>query len=226
MTPDPAIWRYAAAFFAGALLFVPACAADSGALAGKSLGRFPMSLKYVLTLLAGGALAVVCAVCSGFSLQTLVRFVFLALLAAVALTDFDTMEIPDGLCAAAGIIGIASYFLLPGPSLLSRAIGIFCVSVPLAVIALLVEGAFGGGDIKLMAACGIFLGWRDTLLAAFIGILLGGVWGAALLITKKKKGGEHFAFGPCLCAGMALCTFFGDAVARLFLNIFDLSRFF
>lgn len=101
---------------------------------------------------------------------------------------------------------------MPGISLISRVLGIFVVSVPLFLLTLLIPGAFGGGDIKLMAACGLFLGIKLTLISFAFAVLTGGVYGSWLLVMKKKNGKEHFAFGPFLCLGMAAALFIGDKV--------------
>ncbi len=72
----------------------------------------------------------------------------------------------------------------------------FSVSLPLFLITLAVPGGFGGGDIKLMAACGLFLGWKLCLLSLCFGLLTGGLYGIWLLAAGKKGRKEHFAFGP------------------------------
>lgn len=219
---------YAAVFVFGTCLFALNCVVDSLTVQGKTLrtGHLPkLSAKYILFSCSGGVLAVLCGIFFGLSSETLTRFLFLSVLAGASLTDFDTMEIPNGFCIAAAAIGVLSCFTLPGISLLSRGIGVVCISVPMLLIALLIPGAFGGGDIKLIAACGVLLGWKSTLLAGFLGVLLGGAVGAVLLLSKRKKGNEHFAFGPCLCAGAAACAFWGQEAQRLFFSIFDLTRF-
>ena len=73
-------------------------------------------------------------------------------------------------------------------------------------------GGFGGGDIKLMAAAGLFLGWQNTLLAMFFGIVFGGIYGIYLLAAKKAGKKDHFAFGPFLCAGIVIAMLFGGPV--------------
>ena len=139
-------------------------------------------------------------------------FGFFALLTIVAVIDQSTMEIPNTFVIAALVLGIISIFTMPGTSLLSRILGMFVVSAPLLLITLLVPGAFGGGDIKLMAACGLFLGTKLTLLSFAFAVLTGGLYGIWLLVMKKKSGKEHFAFGPFLCLGMAAALFIGDRV--------------
>jgi len=86
-------------------------------------------------------------------------------------------------------------------------------------IALIVPGAFGGGDVKLMAAAGLLLGWQQLLVAAFIGIILGGGYGVLVLATGKKDRKEHFAFGPALCIGIAAAMFGGNAAIGWYLGL-------
>lgn len=138
--------------------------------------------------------------------------VFLLILFLITAIDSITMEIPNSFVGLVLILGFISIFTISEPSLPSRILGMFVVSVPLLLITLLVPGAFGGGDIKLMAACGLFLGTKLTLLSFAFAVLTGGLYGIWLLVMKKKSGKEHFAFGPFLCLGMAAALFIGDRV--------------
>lgn len=146
--------------------------------------------------------------------------VFCALLIAVALTDADTMEIPDGYHLALLAVGVVSIYTMPGLPLSARLIGVLCVSLPMLLLCLFIPGAFGGGDIKLMVASGFFLGWKLTLLAAFFGILLGGIWGAVLLLRRRAQKTDHFAFGPFLCAGMLIALLWGQTLLHAYIALF------
>lgn len=145
-------------------------------------------------------------------LEALTAVSFLVLMAVIARTDQRTMKIPDGLILAVLAVGAVSVFTMPDTGLLSRGIGMFAVSSPLLVISMMIPNAFGGGDIKLTAAGGFFLGWRLILMAFGFSIVGGGVYGLALLLSGKRGRRDLFAFGPFLCAGMALAYFFGDAL--------------
>lgn len=101
-------------------------------------------------------------------------------------------------------------FAFSDVTLTERLIGFFSVSLPLFAITLAVPGAFGGGDIKLMAVIGFFLGWKMSLTAFMLAVFSGGIYGIGLLLSKKKGAKEHFAFGPFLCAGTALTLFVGE----------------
>ena len=165
-----------------------------------------------VTVLCGGLLSIVVFQYYTTWLTRYTVFAFFILLIVVATMDQATMEIPNTFVIAALVLGIISIFTMPGTSRLSRILGMFVVSVPLLLITLLVPGAFGGGDIKLMAACGLFLGTKLTLLSFAFAVLTGGLYGLWLLVMKKKSGKEHFAFGPFLCLGMAAALFIGDRV--------------
>ena len=127
---------------------------------------------------------------------------FFALLGVIAWTDWKTMRIPNRLNAAVFVTGLCAFFTVPGPGVPERVLGMFVVSVPMLLAALLVPGGFGGGDIKLMAAGGLFLGWEGNVLAAALGIFAGGIWGLYLLLFKRADRRDVFPFGPCLCGGM------------------------
>jgi leader peptidase (prepilin peptidase)/N-methyltransferase len=146
-------------------------------------------------------------------------FAVLCILVVITLIDAETMEIPNGLNIALLVCGILAIFVAPELSLVSRVIGLLCISVPLFVIALIIPGAFGGGDVKLMAAAGFLLGWQATLVAAFIGILIGGAWGIYLMASGKKGAKAHFAFGPALCAGIATALFFATPLITWYLSL-------
>ena len=133
------------------------------------------------------------------------------ILLSVSLIDAETQTIPDRLNLALAVCGAVSVLLSPA-DWLPHIIGALCVSVPMFLLCLVIDGAFGGGDIKLMAAAGLFLGWQHTLLAMFFGIVFGGMYGIYLLAAKKAGKKDHFAFGPFLCAGIVIAMLFGGPV--------------
>lgn len=90
-----------------------------------------------------------------------------------------------------------------------RLIGALVIAVPMLLLTLLIPGAFGGGDIKLMAVSGWFLGCAPVICAMFFGILTGGTYAGVMLATKKLGGKDHFAFGPFLAAGLMIGAVWG-----------------
>lgn len=154
----------------------------------------------------------------GRFLAALTAFAFFSILTVITFIDIDTMEILNGTVIAVAVLAVISYFTMPPVSILSRVIGFFCISLPMYLLLLVIDGAFGGGDIKLMAAAGLFLGWKITLISAFLAFLYGGLWAVYLLLSKKKGRKEHFAFGPFLCLGMATGLLFGEELIAWYLG--------
>lgn len=159
--------------------------------------------------LAGGILALVITGYYGMSMAALTLFLVSAVLVMITVIDAYTQTIPPVLNIVLGALGLVSILTMPGISVAERVIGFFCISVPMFLIVLLVPGGFGGGDIKMMAASGILLGWKGNLAAFFFGLIIGGVYGAFLLISGKKGRKEHFAFGPCLSIGIFVSAYAG-----------------
>lgn len=140
-----------------------------------------------------------------------------AVLSAVAQADKKTMTIPDQLVLATLGVGVLSIPLFPEIGLQDRMLGMCSASLLLLGITLCVPGAFGGGDIKLMAACGLFLGWRCSLLALGIAIFAGAAYGARMLATGKADRKARIAFGPFLCIGTAAAVLWGEQMLTLLL---------
>lgn len=179
----------------------------------------PISPRYMIVELISGVLAL--SLYFFYSLPVAVLFFIVgAILLTLTLIDADTQEIPDSLNIAIFLCGIVAIWVVGDVTILSRVIGIFVISVPLLIIAIVISGAFGGGDIKLMAAAGFLLGWQGVIVATFIGIILGGIYGVILLAGRKKGRKEHFAFGPCLAVGIFASLIWGNEMISWYMNFF------
>lgn len=179
-----------------------------------------ISPRYPLVEAACAALAIFCFMRFGPDFRAALAFCVCAILLAVALIDYDTMEIPDRLVLALVPFAVCAVWLWPDTAIIGRVIGFFVISLPMLLLAVFINGAFGGGDIKLMAVCGFLLGWQNSLLAFFIALLIGGGCAIYLLASGKSKRGAHMAFGPYLCAGAAAALFFGEDIISFYLNSF------
>ena len=159
---------------------------------------------------------------TGALLALLLVFALLCVLVVVTFIDASTREIPNALCLWIVAFGLVSVVIGPTAALAwyDHLIGALAISVPLILLAYACAGSFGLGDVKLMAAAGLFLGWQLVLVAAVIGIIVGGVYGLYLLVIRKKGRKEHFAFGPALCAGIVLSLFAGQPIISWYLSLF------
>lgn len=126
-------------------------------------------------------------------LAFLLLFVFFLVLCTV--TDFEQQVIFDRMLLPFAVLGLVSLPILGRPfgdHLLAAAAGF----AAFLAIAVLTRGAIGGGDIKLVAALGLWLGCDQLLTVVAAGIVLGGLAALLLLATGKRKKGDRFAYVP------------------------------
>lgn len=174
-----------------------------------------ISVQYpIIEVLNGGLYLLVFAVC-GWSVETLLYCLLFSALLALSVIDFRTYEIPVGFnyfILALGLIRIITdYANWP-----DYAIGLFSVSFFLALIYWISKGrAIGGGDVKLMATCGLLLGWQKIVLALMLGCIIGSVIHIARM--KLTKADHVLAMGPYLAAGVAISALWGDKIIQWYL---------
>ncbi len=159
----------------------------------------------------------------GFRVQTLVYMALSSALIIIAFIDFKEEIIPNEISLPGIVIGLMISFLVKHISVWDSALGIVTGGGAILFIALIGEWLFkkeamGGGDIKLAAMIGAFLGWRYTSLSLFFGYLLGALTGIVLIILKMKNRGETIPFGPFIVAGSLIAILIGDKILFWYLG--------
>ena len=148
----------------------------------------------------GGLIGMFCFYRFGFEYETILMFVIAMILLAITMIDFDTMIIPDGLNIAMFIVSIVLMYVRH-MSLLESIMGMFCISVPMILLNVLIAESFGGGDIKLMFLFGIVIGYPlcicDIFLATFIAFPV-----AVYTLFSRKD--NLIPFGPFLAMAAIL----------------------
>lgn len=136
---------------------------------------------------------------------SMIQFLYILILIITGITDLFYKKICDRFPFLIAILAILR--IIHDPTLLQSSIlGFFLLSIPMLLLTLRL-GGLGGGDIKLTAACGLFLG-ADALLAGFLIAALSALTIRLLLhLTKKEDPKGTFAFGPFLSAGFILAAF-------------------
>lgn len=189
------------------------------ALKGKCSGcKGAISAQYPLIEALNGVLWVICLAVLGKTPYAALACLLISALLVVAVIDARTMEIPLGTTIAIAVLGgIAA--ALDCQNWLSHIIGLFAVSLPLYLVFLATHGrGIGGGDIKLMAGCGLFLGWKLVILGFFGGCLAGTI--IHLILMAAKKAGRQLSFGPYLSLGVVLSLLFGEYFINWYLGLF------
>lgn len=142
-----------------------------------------------------------------------------SLLMVLAVIDWRTFEIPNGLNLAILVLGAVQLAADAG-HWKTYLIGMASVSLVFLLLWFLTGGAgLGMGDVKLMAAAGLLLGWPRILLS----VIVGSVSGAVIHLIRMKHGaGRKLAFGPYLAAGIWFSALFGEPVIAAYLSLFGL----
>ena len=180
----------------------------------------PISPQYPLIEGANGLLWMLAYSRFGMSFDTLLGCGLASALLTASVIDARTRELPPGTTTAVAVLGAVRLLLHPG-DWVSHLLGLVCVSGVLLLILLLSGGrALGGGDVKLMAGAGLFLGLRLTLLAFFLGCLLGSI--IHLTRMKLAGAGRELALGPYLSAGILLALLWGEPFLQWYFSLFSL----
>ncbi len=152
----------------------------------------------------------------GNTLQYVLDIVLISIFICIFMIDLHHMIIPDQLNIALALVGVLP-IIFGYISLTSAATGAVLGGSILFIIALI--GPMGGGDIKFMAAMGLWLGSTGVLLALWISFVVGGMIGIIQLMTKMKQRGEKVAFGPYLIFGSVLAYFFKDIFLKYYFSL-------
>ena len=142
-----------------------------------------------------------------------------SVLMVIAVIDWRTFHIPNGLNLAVLMLGIVQ-FAADLPHWKSYLIGAVSVSGLFLLLHILTGGAgLGMGDVKLMFGAGLLLGGGRTLLAMLVGSLSGSIIHS---IRMKRGAGRKLAFGPYLAAGIWVSALFGEQFIDFYLGLFGL----
>ncbi|MBR1660098.1 MAG: prepilin peptidase [Oscillospiraceae bacterium] len=181
-----------------------------------------ISPRYMLTELISAALALLCLLRFGLGVLFLRNLAFLCCLLCLSLVDWEISEIPDGcLLFSAAVWAAAAPFSCSGwrEAGLRIAAGLgFALALLLLSLAMdraLKKDSLGGGDIKLFAVVGLYLGFAGTLLALILACVLGLLLAAAL----RRGAGEPFPFGPAIAAAAGIVLLWGDGPVAWYLGL-------
>jgi len=180
--------------------------------------RLAISWQYPAVEAAMGVLSVGLALRFGLTPRLAPAFVFCAALLAVTVIDIRLQIIPDRISLPGIAVGLA-FSLLPGePTWRASALGAALGGGSLYLLALgyylmTRRDGMGGGDIKLLAMIGAFLGYQSLPFVVFFSSLTGAVVGLAAMARQGKGGQTRIPFGPFLAAGAYTYLFFQPQIA-------------
>lgn len=159
----------------------------------------------------------------GLQLVTFVYMFFCSALIIITFIDLKENIIPDVLSLPFILLGFLMSFFLKNLSPINSLLGILAGGGVLLLVAILggflfKKEAMGGGDIKLAAMVGAFLGWQLTLLSLFLSFFTGAIIGIVILI-KNKGESDPIPFGPFIALGTIIALFFGNSIINWYLSL-------
>jgi leader peptidase (prepilin peptidase)/N-methyltransferase len=207
--------------------------------------RGPISPRYPLVETANALLYLALALRFGIGAEALVWAAYGSAMIAITGIDIDHKIIPDAITLPGIVVGLATTFWLSKDAglveyIFSRWIPLsdFPYLLPLAdsFLALLLGGGFfyivavvsdrllgkpgmGGGDIKMAAMMGSFLGLEKLAVAVFVALLSGSLVGITLIALGRKSRKDIIPFGPFLALGAVTVVFFGEELLNWYLRI-------
>jgi leader peptidase (prepilin peptidase) / N-methyltransferase len=175
----------------------------------------PISLRYPVVEAANAAGYVIILFTFGMNATAILYCIFVSALLVVTGTDLTHKIIPNVVTLPGIVLGLlgSATFLPIGP--VNALLGILVGGGILWALAwaspyLFGKEGMGGGDIKLLAMVGAFLGWKPVLLTVMIGSLTGSLIGISLIAFQFLKRDEYIPFGPFLVFGALVSMFFGQ----------------
>ena len=178
-----------------------------------------ISVQYPIIELLNGCLYCTITVIMGLTITTILTCLLASCLIVIAVVDWRTFEIPVGLNVFIGILGLVN-LVIDYKNWLLYLIGAVLVSGFLLILFVVSKGrAIGGGDIKLMAAAGLLLGWKNILVAFVIGCVLASV--IHIIRMKISKKDHMLAFGPYLSVGILISQVFGSELIKMYMSLYS-----
>jgi len=186
--------------------------------------KINISAQYPLVEFCMGLLTLALFHTFGFSFPFGFYFLFLAALLVIIFIDIHHQIIPDVISLPGIVIGFAGSFVNPLVSWQESGLGILIGGGILYAIAfvyylLTKRDGMGGGDIKLLAMIGAFLGWQSLLFVVFASSLSGSTVGIAAMIKQGRGGQTRIPFGPFLALSAMGYLFFQEQIIALW-NIY------
>ncbi|MED0676400.1 prepilin peptidase [Aneurinibacillus thermoaerophilus] len=180
--------------------------------------RAPISPVYPLIELATGILFAAVYAVYDFTPVAWLYLLFISLLVIITVSDLAYRIIPDKVLLPFFLVFLVlRFFIHPDETYLSHLIGMVLGFTIFYIIAIVSGNGIGGGDIKLFAVVGLFLGYPLLLLTILLSTFFGAFYGVLLMIFRGAGRKTKVPFGPFIALGALLALFKGyDLIAWYF----------
>lgn len=156
----------------------------------------------------------------GLSPALVPALLLLAALIAITFIDLEHQLIPDAITLPGVVTGLVANVATGAVPWLDSVIGAIVAGGGFFAIIVASGGGMGGGDMKLGAMLGSFLGWQLTIVALFLAVVAGGGGALAVLSTGKKGRKDPVPFGPFIASGGAAALLWGRSLMAWYFDVF------
>ena len=186
--------------------------------------RHPISIQYPLVEGVTALFSMLLFLKYGPSVDYLFFFALVASLIVITGIDLHHQIIPDVISLPGIGVGLLGSLVLTHLSFLDALGGMVLGGGSLFMVATVYHWLFkregmGGGDVKLLAMIGAFLGWKAVILTVVLSSFIGSVVGIAVMILKGKDFKYAIPFGPFLALGAVIALFYGGRLIHWYLYL-------
>ena len=183
-----------------------------------------ISIQYPLVEGITALVSLILFVRFGPTLSYVFYFSFIAALIVISIIDLYHQIIPDVISLPGIGVGLLASLAIPQINFIDSLIGALLGGGSLFIVATLYQWLFkregmGGGDVKLLAMIGAFLGWKAVILTILLGSLLGSISGIIVMVLRGKDFKYAIPFGPFLSLGAVIALFYGQDLIRWYLYL-------
>lgn len=185
-----------------------------------------ISSRYAIVELLTGILFLIVFNKFYLDISTVYYLVLTSMLIIITFIDIDHYIIPDGLLIIGSIFAIVFNIIFKIITIKESLLGaIICGGGVLAIVYLIEfivkKEVMGGGDIKLFAMIGLFLGIKNSLLSALISVYIGAIFGVIMIICSKIKKSEFnsmIPYGPFISIATLIVMLYGDNIINWYMK--------
>lgn len=182
-----------------------------------------ISIQYPIVEFLTGLTYLIIYLIYGLSIQTLIYIILSSALIIIAFIDLNEQIVPDVISLPGITIGFTLSFFVPYISFINSALGVIVgggiiLIIGLAGSVIFKKEAMGGGDVKLAAMIGAFLGWRYIIISLFLGFFLGALAGIILILSKIKSREDVVPFGPFIVLGSLITLLWGEKIISWYIG--------
>lgn len=183
-----------------------------------------ISIQYPIVEFLTGLTYLIIYLIYGLSIQSLIYIILASALIIIAFIDLNEQIVPDVISLPGIVMGFILSFFVPYISYMNSALGVLVgggliLIIGLAGSVIFKKEAMGGGDVKLAAMIGAFLGWRYIIISLFLGFFLGALAGIFLILSKIKSREDVVPFGPFIVLGSFITLLWGEKIISWYIGI-------